>query len=48
MDVDDVILALRQELQKEDYRRYRWLLKLLFAIKHTFNDGPIKVIAYGH
>lgn len=48
MDCGDVIQAIRQELQKEDYRRFRWLLKLLFAIKHTFPDNPIKVIAYGH
>lgn len=48
MDLDDVIKALRQELQKEDYRRFRWAIKILTSIKATFPESPVKVIAYGH
>jgi hypothetical protein len=48
MDIEDVINALRQELQGEKYRRFRWAVKLLVSIHKTFPESNVKVIAYGH
>jgi hypothetical protein len=49
MDLDDVIKALHQEQSEgEFYRRYEWALALLTSIRHTFEEGNVKVLAYGH
>ena len=48
MDLDDVIRALHAEMVESDYRRLGWALAIMQAIKHTFKDGAVKVIAFGH
>jgi len=47
LPIDDVIEAISEASAKDDYRRYKWALGMLKAIKD--NDGEdLKVLLIGH
>lgn len=47
-NIDHVIELLEKELERDDYRRFRWALMMLKAIKEDCPEYKLKVVTYGH
>lgn len=45
--IDECIVALRMDVQNDDYRRFKWALSLLESMKKN-EGGDLKVLWYGH
>ncbi len=45
--LDEIIGALKKDVEQDDYRRFKWALSLLESIKKN-NGSDFKVMFYGH
>lgn len=48
IDINIVIKALRKDVKKDDYRRFKWALDLLTSMQKNAENEEITVMFYGH